>query len=187
MTQMFNESVEMSAEEAKLLRGSKTLMDQLLKNPKTRRDAEKLVKTLYPDTTTTDDLAAPYVEEIKSVKAELEEFKKSRNDEKMDAKLNAQLDQLRADGYTDEGLEKIKELMVKESLPNALAAAAFWEKLNPKTVTASSAFQPTDWGFGRKTDDADLKLLFDDEDAWADREARKAWDDEVRKKGQILT
>jgi len=184
---MFVENVEMTAEEARLLRGSKTLMDQLLKNPKTRRDAEKLVKTLYPDTTTTDDIAEPYVKEIQTVKAELEEFKRSRDNEKIDGKLNKQLDQLRADGYTEEGLEKIKELMVKESLPNALAAAAFWEKLNPKTVTASSAFQPTDWGFGRKTEDADLKLLFEDEDAWADKEARKAWDDEVRKKGQILT
>jgi hypothetical protein len=47
--------------------------------------------------------------------------------------------------------------------------------------------QPLDWGFGKKTDDPDLKMLFEDEDAWADKEARRAWSEETAKKGQILT
>ena len=61
--------IEISEEEAKLLRGSKTLMDQLLKSPKTRRQAEKLVKELYPDTQTTDDIAAPYIERLDGIES----------------------------------------------------------------------------------------------------------------------
>ena len=38
-----------------------------------------------------------------------------------------------------------------------------------------------------RRDDPDLKALFEDEDRWAEKEARKAWDEETRKSGRILT
>jgi hypothetical protein len=47
--------------------------------------------------------------------------------------------------------------------------------------------QPSDWGFGRKTEDANTKLLWEDEDAWAEQEARRVWAEETAKKGQIVT
>ena len=60
--------------------------------------------------------------------------------------------------------------------PNtALAAAAFWEKQNPPKPAETSNFAPTAWGFGHKTEDKDLNLLFADEDAWADKEVRKVF------------
>ena len=180
--------VYMSEDEAKLLRGSKTLMDQLLKNPKTRRDAEKLVKTLYPDTTTTDDLAEPYVKRMEGLEAKLDEFFKRQDGEKLDAKLNAQLNELRTTrSYTEDGIERIKKVMVEKSIPDAIVAADHWERMNPPTANVESNFAPTDWGFGRKTDDKDLSLLFSDEDAWAEQEARKVWQEEAQKKSQILT
>jgi hypothetical protein len=184
---MAGEIEEMTAEEARVLRGSKALMDQLLKNPKTRRDAEKLVKTLYPDTTTTDDLAEPYIKRMDSLEAKLDKFFKQTDDDKLDSRLNSQIQELRDRGFTDDGIEKVKQLMVKESIPNALAAAAFWEKQNPKPPEVPSNFSPTDWGFGRKSDDANLDLLFKDEDQWAEQEARKVWQEEATKKSQILT
>ena len=183
---MTDETVEMTAEEAKLLRGSKALMDKLL-SPKTRREAEKLIKSHYPETTTTDDIVEPYVSEFREATKEFKDFVKSQRDGQIDSKFNQQLQQLKDQGYTDEGLEKIKKLMVDESLPNALAAAAYWEKLNPPKPAEPSAFAPTDWGFGRKSDDASITELFQDEDAWAEKEARRAWNEEVQKKGQILT
>ena len=83
--------IEMSEDEARALKGSKALMDQLLKNPKTRRDTEKLVKTLYPETTITDDIAAPYVEDIKELRTEFKAFLKSQEDQKIESKFNGQL------------------------------------------------------------------------------------------------
>jgi chemotaxis protein histidine kinase CheA len=179
--------IEMSEEEARTLRGSKTLMDNLLKSPKTRREAEKLVKTLYPETTTTDDVVEPYVQKIDALEKRLDEYLKGQEGKELDSKFNQQISQLREEGYTEEGIEKIKKLMVDEQLPNALAAAAYWEKKNPPKPAENSNFAPTDWGFGRKTEDKNLNLLFQDEDAWAEQEAKLAWDEETRKKGQILT
>ena len=185
---MAGEIEEMTAEEAKVLRGSKALMDALLKNPKTRRDAEKLVKTLYPDTTTTDDLAEPYVKKIDGLEAKLDKFLKAQEDEKLDSKFNQQINELRTTrSYTDDGIEKIKKVMLEKGIPDAIAAADHWERQNPAPANVESNFAPTDWGFGRKTEDADMKLLFSDEDQWAEREARKVWQEEAQKKSQILT
>ena len=180
--------IEMSEEEAKVLRGSKALMDQLLKNPKTRRDAEKLVKTLYPETTTTDDLAEPYVKKIESVEAKLDKFLEGMKGRELDEKLNKQLNELRTTrSYTDDGIEKIKKIMVEKSIPDAIAAADHWERLNPPTVNVESNFSPTDWGFGRKNDDDSINALFKDEDAWAEKTARQVWAEEQSKKSQIIT
>ena len=179
--------IELSEEEVRVLRGSKALMDQLLKSPKTRQQAERLIKTLHPEAVTTDDVAAPYIERIDGLEKKLDAHFKKQTDDALDAKLNAQISQLREDGYTPEGIEKIKQIMVREQIPNAIAASKLWDRENPPKPQENSNFAPTDWGFGRKTDDVDLKLLFDDEDAWAEKEARKAWDEETRKSGRILT
>ena len=184
---MDDEIVEMTAEEAKLLRGSKTLMDRLLKDPKTRRQAEGLVKQLYPEAVTTDDVAAPYIERIDGLEKKLDKYFKEQEGKELDTRLNSQIAQLREDGYTEEGIEKIKEIMVKEQIPNAIAASKLWDKANPPKPAENSNFTPSNWGFGHKTEDGDLKLLFEDEDAWAEKEARKAWDEETRKSGRILT
>lgn len=180
--------VEMTNEEATSLRAARTLMDQMLKSPKTRREAEKLVKILHPDTTTTEDLAAPYLAEVREIAKEFRDFRKGVADEKLDSKLNQQLNELRTTrSYTEDGIEKIKKVMVEKSIPDAIAAADHWERQNPPTVNVESNFAPTDWGFGRKSDDADLNLLFSDEDAWAEREARRVWQEEAQKKSQIIT
>lgn len=182
------DEVVLTAEEAKLLRGSKVLMDQLLKSPKTRRQAEKLVKELYPDTQTTDDLAAPYIERLSGLEEKLDKFFKKQEVDQIESKLDADLKYLReTEGYSEEGIEKVKELMVKEQIPNAIAAAAFWEKKNPPKPPEPAGFTPSTWGIGHKTEDADLKLLFDDEDAWAEKTAKAVWDEETRKSGRILT
>lgn len=180
--------IEISEEEAKLLRGSKTLMDQLLKSPKTRRQAEKLVKELYPDTQTTDDIAAPYIERLNGIEEKLDKYFKSQDVEKVESKLQSDLDYLvKERSYTPDGLEKIKEIMVKKSIPDAIVAADHWERLNPPEAQAPSAFQPSGWGFGEKSDDADVALLFKDEDQWAERMATKVWNEETKKSGRILT
>lgn len=178
--------IEITEEEARLLRGSKTLMDQLLKSPKTRREAERLVKTLYPDTQTLDDAAAPYIERLDKTEKRLDEFLKGQQESKLEAKFESQVQALRDEGYTDEGIEKIKEIMVKEQIPNAIAASKLWDKQNPPKAQEPAGFQPTGWGIGGTTEDADLQLLFKDEDAWAEKEARKVWAEEA-KKNQIQT
>lgn len=171
----------------RVLQGAQSLLDKLLKSPKTRRATEKLIKEHYPETQTTDDLAAPYVEKLDGLEKKLDAFLKKNEDDKAESDFQGQLNQLRDRGYTDEGLEKIKKLMKEKTIPDAIVAADHYEKLNPPVQQQPSMLSPSDWGFGRKTDDKNLELLFKDEDAWAEQEARLAWDEEVRKKGQIVT
>ncbi len=139
---------EISDENLRVLNGSKALLDKLLGSPKTRRQAEKLIKEHYPETVTSDDMAEPFVKEVSG---------------------------------------KVDDLMVEKEIPDIIVAADHWERQNPPKTQEPSIMAPSDWGFGKKTDDEDLKLLFSDEDAWAEKEARKAWAEETAKKGQILT
>lgn len=177
---------EISDQELEILQGSKKLMDQLLKSPKTKLHTERLVKTLYPDTQTTDDIAAPYVAKISDLEKKLDGFLKKQHDNELDSKFNSELDELRRSGYTDDGIAKVKELMVKEQIPSALAAAAWWEKKNPPVQEPPSSFAPSSWGIGQDGGDENLKSMFSNEDDWAEREARKVWE-ETAKKNQIIS
>ena len=178
---------EISDDELRVLSGAKKLLDQLIQNPKTRRDAEKLVKKLHPEAVTTEDVVEPYVSEIQELKKELKDFLKAQADDKLDSKFNGQIRQLRDQGYTDDGIDKVKKIMIDEQIPNALAAAAFWEKQNPPKAPEPSGLNPSDWGIGRKTEDADMNLLFNDEDQWAEKEAQRVFAEERAKNGRILT
>jgi hypothetical protein len=178
---------EISEDDLKVLKGSKVLLDKLLQG-KTRRPAEKLIKEVYPETVTTDDLVDPYVSEIKEVRKELSDFIKAQQGEKLDSRLNRDISHLKSErDYTDEGIEKLKKMMVEKEIPDIIVAADHFERQHPPKQQEPSLISPTDWGFGRKTEDADLNLLFNDEDAWAEKEATKVWNEEARKRGQIIT
>jgi hypothetical protein len=178
---------EITDQELQVLRGSKNLLDKLLSG-KTKRQAEKLVKEHYPDVQTADDIAAPYVEELHALNKKFDDYVKDTKGSQLDSKLNRDIAMLKEDrSWTDEGIEKLKQMMIKEEIPSIVVAADAWEHRNPPVQQEPSIMAPTDWGFGRKTEDADLQLLFKDEDAWAEREAQRAWAEETKKRGQILT
>ena len=179
---------ELSDEELRVLQGSKKLLDKMLGSPKTKRATEKIIKEHFPETVTTDDIAEPYVAEIKELRKELHEFRDGLKGKELDSKLEKGVEYLKTErDFTDEGIEKLKKLMIEREIPSILDAAAVWEKRNPPKPQEPSIMAPTDWGFGRKTDDPNVKLLFEDEDAWAEKEARRAWAEETAKKGQIVT
>ena len=183
---------EISDDQYKILSGSKALLDKLLGSPKTRRQTEKLIKDHYPETVTSDDVNEPFVKEVTAkvddLSKEFKEFRKSLEGKSLDDRLQRDIDYLmKEQDFTEEGIEKLKKLMVEREIPSMRDAAVLWNHSNPPKPQEPSIMQPSDWGFGRKTDDANLKLLFEDEDAWADQEARKVWNEETVKKGQILT
>ena len=174
--------------ELQVLRGAKALYDKLLASPKTRRKQEALIKEIYPDTQTTDDIAEPYVNEVKELRKEFKDYVEGEKGRRLDNKLEKDIQYLKdTREYTEEGIERLKKLMVEKEIPDMIVAADHWERSQPVKPQEPSIMAPTDWGIGRKTDDPDLKLLFEDEDAWAEKEARKAWAEETVKKGQIIT
>ena len=158
------------------LRGAYQLLDKMMKDPKTRRDAEKLVKVHKPDFPTTDDIAEPYVKQINALSEKLDKFLETQANAKQDAEADAAFGRLRQSGYTDEGIGKIKDLMKARTIPDVEAAAALFDKLNPPPPPApATGFHGTSWGIGDTHDGAPDKLLFENEDAWAEQEANRVW------------
>lgn len=171
---------EINDQQAQALLGAKRLMDQLLSDPRTRATTERAIKQLHPSVQTTDDLAAPYVQRFVDLEKKIDGYMKHQAEREIDGQLNSSFGRLRAQGYTDEGIEKIKKIMVDEKIPNPEAAAAWWEKKNPPEPQLPSTFSPSDWGLGRDNGDEDLKLLFKDEDGFAERETRRVFDELAR-------
>lgn len=177
---------EISDEQLRVLNGSKALLDKLLTG-KTRRRQEQLIKEHFPDAQTTDDIAEPYTAEVKELKKAFEDFKTEFKGKTLDDRLEREIAQLKEQDWTDDGIEKLKKLMIEREIPSIIDAAAVWDRRNPPKPQEPSIMAPNDWGFGRKTDDEDTKLLWNDEDAWAEKEARRVWAEEAAKKGQIIT
>jgi hypothetical protein len=180
---------EISDEQLRILNGSKALLDKLLSG-KTRRRQEALIKEHFPETQTTDDIAEPYTAEVKELRKDFDDFRKELKGQKLDDRLYAEIDYLKsAEGgnWTEDGVEKLKKFMVEREIPSIKDAAAVWDRNNPPKAIEPSIMQPSDWGFGKKTEDANTKLLWEDEDAWAEQEARRVWAEETAKKGQIVT
>src|SRR5579872_835938 len=146
---------EIDDSELDVLRKGKVLLDELLRSPKTKRTTERAIKALHPDTVISDDFEEPIHNEIKSVSDKLDKFLEQQRISAEDGKLEAAFDQLRKDaGYTDEGIDKIKGIMKERTIPDPMAAAALYEKMNPPPKPQQpSSFAGTSWGFGRKSDD----------------------------------
>lgn len=168
--------VEVDETELQILRGAHKLLDQLHTSPKTRRQFQAAVKQLHPSTVTDEDRVseAPEVQRLNKLEKTVTDFITGAQTREQDAEINAAFGRLRDQGYTDEGITKIKQLMVDRKIADPEAGAALFDKINPANAMPPSGFQPTSWNFGGMgNDEPDTKLLFENEDAWAEREAMK--------------
>lgn len=174
---------EIDDAELDVLRKGKALLDELLRSPKTKRTTERAVKALHPDTVISDDFDEPLRDEIKGIGKRLDDFLTEQKNAATDAKLDSAFEALRRDGgFTDEGIEKLKTMMVDRKIANPLDAAKVWNAENPPPKPQQpSTFAGTSWGFGQPSQEPDTKLLFDDEDAFADREAAKFFQEQAAK------
>jgi len=178
---------EISDNELATLRGAFKLLQEI-SGSKHRKEFHKITRDLHPNEVgpTEDEIVYPALEEIKALRKELAEEKTARKGKELDDRLASEISQLKTDrDYTDDGIEKLKKHMIDNEIPNILVAANDYERRNPAKVQQPSTLTPSEWGFGRKTEDADIKSLFADEDAWADQEAAKAWNE--AKQGQIIS
>lgn len=161
------------------LNGAYQLLDKMLKDGKTRRDTERLVKVHQPDFPTTDDVTQPIADEVKALRKDFSDHLKKLTEDRQDSEADAAFARHRASGLTEDGEKAVKELMRKHTIPHVDAAVALWEKSLPKPEPA----KPTglgsipDFGFRTQPKDDNDKLLFENEDLWAEQEAAKAWNE----------
>lgn len=178
---------EISEQEHEVLIGAKRLMDGLLGGKDTRRDFQRMVKKFDPKLTihTDDEVIEPALEAVNKLGEKLDKFISSQTDEKIDAQLDADFGQLRTEGFTDDGIEQVKKIMVERHIKSPIDAAAVWYRRNPPKPQEPAGFQPSGWFDGVDRDE-DLKSMFKDEDAWADNMARQVWAEEAAK-NQVRT
>jgi hypothetical protein len=186
--------VELTDQQFAALTNAAKFLEEAASKPETRREFEKMAKKLRPEITTTDDLAeqyaAPIAEKLEATNKRLDDWLASQETEKTEAAQrvadearDAAFGRLRADGFTDEGLEKIKGIMIDRSIPDPEAAAALYEKQNPKPVEGTSSWEPANWDIKGRAVDVDIEGLFKDPDGWSDRLVYDVLRDERSKAG----
>jgi hypothetical protein len=174
------------AELAKL-QNTQRLMGELLGSPKTKQTVQEALKVHHPEYVTDKDQLSPFVNEAtEAAQKVLEKHLKAQRDADLDRKFNEKIESYKLsdanpNGYTDEGIEKIKGLMKERTIPDVDAAVALFEKLIPQQPDVPSGYKPQSWNFGNTpNDDEDRKLLFTDPDTWADKEAARVWAEQVK-------
>jgi len=158
------------------------LLTRLGSDPRTQAQIEAAVKVLHPEVTTeaekTELAVAPIVTPIKeALDRVMARFDKEDADRAaasaaaVETRLEEDFRALSRQGYTSEGLEKIKGLMVDRNIADPYAAAALFDKQNPAPVDAGT-YTPATWdlGAGHGGDATSLKELFTNEDAWAEKQ-----------------
>lgn len=160
------------------------LLQKLNASPKARTHLERAVKAEFPDVVTAEEqadlVARPYIDKIEALEKKLtdkfdaqEARERKAAEEAADNELIGSFMRLKSNGYTDEGLEKIAGLMKERKIADPEAAAALFDRLNPKPPEAApSSWEPARWDISSNAV-TDTKALFENEDRWADQEVGK--------------
>lgn len=157
------------------------LLQKLSTSPKTQRDFERVLKMDNPELQTTEDLAStvakPYLDKVEDISKRLEErfaAMDEREAKSKDAQEQRETEEafsrLRQAGYQDDGLDRIKQLMVERRIADPEAAAALFDRQNPKVDTRPSAWEPDSWNYHENAVDNDMEGLLKNPDKWADKQ-----------------
>ena len=169
-----------------LLQRSHQLLQQLNGDPRTRDTLETALKVHYPAVTTEAEarnrLVQPMLDQfqeqvVKPLQERLDAADAARTaseSTRAETALNEAFSEFRTKrGFTDEGIEAVKRLMVDRSIADPYAAAALFAEQNPTAPErdAMTGFSPPQWDLEQTLTQVDVKGLFENEDAWADKQA----------------
>lgn len=164
------------------------LLEKLNNSPKARSHLEKAVKAEFPDVKTQDEqieeIAAPHVAKINEAvealnkrMADMDARERKIAEDEADNKLIAAFGRLKGQGYTEEGLAKIAGLMTERRIADPEAAAALFDRMNPKPPPeVPGAWEPQNWNIDQNAV-TDTAALFKDEERWADAEVGRVLQD----------
>ena len=175
-----NETVEMSASQAALLRSSYDMMNKLYNHPDKAMEFKKLAKEAgykVPELDVIEKVTAPYdakiasiTEENKKLNERLSKWEADNLNDKEEKTLRENLDNIRKQyGFSDEGMQKVIARMQEKKNPDAEAAAAWVKSQEPKAqvTTNSNLYSPSKFnggnlvGGGEQGDNAWKTLLKD--------------------------
>lgn len=148
--------VEVDSDMLQQLQMAYNLQKSLHDDDASRADYEAALKKKFGDKVKTSaEKAAPYLSPLEKKIEALEAKLKAKEDGEFDDNINQTFKRLKNDnGFTDEGIEEIKKIMVERKVADPEVAAAYFEKRNPPKVIESSGYGESGWNF---TDGADDK------------------------------
>lgn len=172
---------EIEDAQLELLQKGMSLLQKLSTDPKTQREFERVLKAHNPEIQTADDIAEqyakPHLERFEGMVNKVEERLKLIDERELKVKEAEELretqdafNRLKTAGYTDDGLGAIKQLMVERRIADPEAAAALFDRQNPKVDNRPAAWEPDSWNFHERAVDNDMEGLLKDPDKWADKQ-----------------
>lgn len=156
--------------ELQTARPAKALLDKVGNNTKTRREFLQLYKEADPAAVIPElDAARPILDEVNKTREEMAALRKQISDRdaeearsRREATVRSTIDEgqsrLRQGGWTDEGIANVEKLMQERNLTDYEAAAALYERAQPK----DEPVLPSDFGrswdlFAPPADDETIK------------------------------
>lgn len=146
--------IEMDEEAGRTLVAAKNLVDRMGANPKTRHKFLSLVKDLNPGAVIPEiDAAGPVIEKVDAVDGRVAKLEKDLADERaqraqsqsageVDRMISDGREYLRSQGFLDEGIAKVEQLMKDEGIVNYRAGAALYHS----TAKPDDPVSPTSYG-----------------------------------------
>jgi hypothetical protein len=180
-------TVEVEEDQLKLMAQARNLLGRLYGDPKLGTQFKQLLKAHNPNLSIPEiDAARPHVERLDKIEKttsdaigalskKFDDYLDKQRERDEDADLHGKLGRVRSDfSLTDEGMEKLKKLMVDRNIADPEAAAALMTRQTPPAPAAPSGFRPDRWNLTRNTDDSSKHLL-DDPEGWMEDEATRVW------------
>jgi hypothetical protein len=166
------------------LRGADKLLGELMNTPKHKKVVQAAVHDYHPEYSPEPELVTKE-DTQKLIEAALEKQASNVKRENLEKAFQDRINHYRLseknpEGLTEEGIQKVLGVMKERTIPDFDAGVAIFEKLYPKPKEPPSGYSPSSWNFGDRAD-PDRKLLFEDEDAWLEKEGKRVWDEEQRK------
>lgn len=144
------EMVEMSKQEADILRNAHSMLNKLYNHPDKAMEFKKLAKDAgykVPELDTIERVTKPYDEKIgglaeenKKLKERLDKWENDNLNSREEAELSSQLSAIQKEhGFSDEGMQKVIKRMQDKKNPDVESAAAWVKSQEPKAkITTSS-------------------------------------------------
>lgn len=169
-----------------LLERSHNVLQKLNGDAVSKPFLEKALKHHYPEVTTEEEAAQRMVapqfeaftrEVVTPLSDELKALREARESDaaaRTEGQLSTAFTEFRTKrGFTDDGIEAVKKMMVERNIADPYAAAALFAEQNPAPVQDAPGFMPSAWNIDQTVADHDIKGLFENEDRWGDNMAAK--------------
>lgn len=161
------------------------LQKSLHDSDESRDDYEAALKKKFPDKyKTSQEKAEPFLSPLKKDMEEFKAWKKSLEEKEQDNNFAESFKRLKKEGgYTEEGIEEIKKIMVDRKVADPEVAAAYFEKRNPPKAIESSGYADRGWNFGDGADqkDSEAENWFKDPNRMFDKIAAEEFGKNKRK------